>query len=354
MSERWHSPFVDFFRTRIPADSFIRPYAKRIVEDSRALMRIGKPWEHLEREIPSTLTIETSNICNANCIFCAYQYQSDFRKQQGVMSPEVFEKALTDYASWGGGAERHINLTPLVGEPLVDPHIIQRVKRAKDLGFSVGFISNGILLERIDIEALLSTGLDMITLSLGPLDAESYERIYRSRGKYPNLLKGLERLLKTRNSLNSKTNIGILFRSDVPLPVLLKKPDFMEYVLPHLRVDEVNGLYAQVRGFDTWGGQIKAKDLSPGMSVALSPLLKFRPCRWLFSLMVMFDGKVRACSCRFTSLKNGEEDGLYVGDIQNQSLKEIWEGQPLRDLHRSFGSGKIPGVCRSCSMYRAV
>ena len=101
------------------------------------------------------------------------------------MSDELFEKALADYvALTAGPEERHVNFTPLVGEPLVDPKIIQRVGRAKAIGADVTFFTNGILLNRIDIKGLLDTEVDRIFISTAPFDRESHELLYRTRAKY--------------------------------------------------------------------------------------------------------------------------------------------------------------------------
>jgi MoaA/NifB/PqqE/SkfB family radical SAM enzyme len=350
----WHPPVVDFLRRNLPSDSFIRPYAKRIVEDARSMLHSGQDWVFRETAPPNTLFLELTNICNADCVFCAYQYQSKFRAGKGVMSDELFEKALADYADFTAAAERHVNFTPLVGDPLVDPKIIQRVRRCKEIGADVTFFTNGILLNRIDVEALLATEVDRIYISTAPFDKESHERLYRTQGKYEELLAGVQKLLQARNRRNATTRVNLMFRSDVPLHLIKAMPDFQRCILPNLRAKEVKNLYAQVRGFDSWGGQIQPADLPPGMGMAQAPKLKRRPCVWTFNLMVMYDGLVRACSCRFTGTERVSTDGLLVGDLRNQTLAEIWKGDAIKALHRSFESGKLHDVCRSCTMYRSV
>jgi MoaA/NifB/PqqE/SkfB family radical SAM enzyme len=351
-----HASIVDFFRKRLPSDSFIRPYAKRIVEDSRTLLRTSQDWTKLEKEVPKTLFVETTNICNANCVFCAYQYQAGFRPGKGVMSEEIFEKALGDYKAMGGpeSLRKQIDFTPLVGEPLVDPKIVQRTRRAKEMGFRVKFFSNGILLNRINLEELLATGVEQISVSTSPFDRDDHELLYRSNGKYDDLVEGLQKLLVLRNKLNAPTKVNIQFRAHINLEQIKAQPDFQRLILPHLRPDEIDGLYAQVGGFDSWGGQIKQSDLPGAMRIAHPPRFKHRPCQWTFSLQVMYDGRVRACSCRFTGREQGEEDGLFVGDIQQQSLEEIWNGERIHELRRRFGRGDLPRVCQSCTMYRSV
>jgi hypothetical protein len=352
-----HVFLIDYLRRHLPSDSFIRPYAKRIVEDGRTLLRTPRNWEHLEIETPKTLFVETTNICNADCVFCAYQYQAGFRPGKGVMKPELFEKALRDYQKMPAlksGKQKQINFTPLVGEPLVDPHIIDRARRAKELGFRVTFFSNGILLNRIDLNALLDTQVETIAISTAPFDRESHELLYRTEGKYDDLCHGLEKLLKLRNERNSPTEISIYFRAHIDLKKILTLPDFQRMILPHLRPQEVENLYAQVGSFDTWGGQIKQSDLPNGMTIAHAPRLKYRPCQWTFFLQVMYDGRVRACSCRFTGREKNEEDGLFVGDIRENTLEVIWRGPNLHALRRRFGQGQLPRVCQSCTMYRSI
>ena len=353
-----HASIVDYFRTRLPSNSFIRPYAKRIVEDCRTIIRTPRDWAPFAEQTPKTLYVETTNICNANCVFCAYQYQAGFRPGKGLMKDELFEKALRDYARMPKGdfEQKQINFTPLVGEPLVDPKIIERAKLARGMGFRVIFFSNGILLNKIDLEALLETGVETIAISTSPFDRAAHELLYRTNGKYDDLVEGLQRLLKLRNQRNAATEVSILFRAHIELKEILKQPDFREKILPHLRPEEVKGLYAQQASFDTWGGQIKKTDLPGGMRIAQAPQLKYRPCQWTFFLQVMYDGRVRACSCRFTGREqsNGEEDGLFVGDIREESLEEIWRGPALRNLRQRFTKGNLPRVCQACTMYRSV
>ena len=348
---QWHSGPVDFLRRRLPSDSVIRPYAKRIVEDVRSLARAGRSWSQQEETTPAWLTLETTNICNADCVFCAYRHQAGFRKGQGVMQDDIFEKALREYKAMGG---EMINFTPLVGDPLIDPNITRRIRRAKDEGFRVRLYTNGILFHRMDLEQFLDAQPDIVVISTSPFDRESHERIYQTR-KYPELLDGVHRLLRLRNERGSDVKVGIQFRAHIPLDQILEQPDFRRYIQPYLRESEIGELYAQVKSFDHWGGLISRDDLVEGMSIAVPPLLKKRPCRWTFFMMVMYDGRVRACSCRYSGTEVADgKDGLLIGDLRSSTLGELWHGPAIRQLRRSFGQSTMPTVCRSCTMYRAV
>ena len=53
----------------------------------------------------------------------------NFRGGKGFMSEDVFERALTQQKEI---RDPHVIFSPPVGDPLVDPKIIHRVKRTKD------------------------------------------------------------------------------------------------------------------------------------------------------------------------------------------------------------------------------
>ena len=49
---------------------------------------------------PFELHLELTNLCNANCIFCPYQFQE---RPKQFMSDEVFFKAVNDFVAIQGG-----------------------------------------------------------------------------------------------------------------------------------------------------------------------------------------------------------------------------------------------------------
>ncbi len=162
------------------------------------------------------------------------------------MAPELFEKAVSQYAEMGG---RAVNLTPIVGEPLLDPHLMERIRAAKSYKLSVSLITNGLLLNRLDLERLVTEGLDSIAISCAPFEEEAHRRIYRT-DQYHCLLEGIKRLLSIRNSTNSDTRICFLVRSDVPKAIAEQFHDWIS-IRSDLRKHEKNAMY-QIAAFDSW------------------------------------------------------------------------------------------------------
>ena len=72
---------------------------------------------------PWNLHIELTNLCNSNCIFCAYQDQT---RPIAFISDAIYKKALDDYCAIGAG---DLILEVVVGDPLVDKCLYSELKK---------------------------------------------------------------------------------------------------------------------------------------------------------------------------------------------------------------------------------
>jgi|TARA_B100000315_G_scaffold204023_1_gene197211 MoaA/NifB/PqqE/SkfB family radical SAM enzyme len=166
-------------------------------------------------DIPRPIKIELTNICNADCIFCGYQYET---RAKGTMSSELFERVLQEYRAMGGNS---ISFTPVVGEPLVDPAFVDRVARAREVGFGqVTTYTNGVLLENHDLPRLLSLGVEALHISMASFDETEYERIFRNK-HYDKLMRGLRALLELNGQQTRPVPIRLELRSALPFDQIL-------------------------------------------------------------------------------------------------------------------------------------
>lgn len=339
--------YQDLFESLAPTK--VRQIAKEMVPKTlmdklRYAAASLRPWEPLEDEPPQALKFETTNTCNANCIFCGYQYQD---REKGVMPLELYKRAIDEYAAMGGTS---IGLTPVVGDPLVDPHIVERIRMAVDTKqiTDICLYTNGILLNKKNtVDELLLSGLNTLYVSTAGFERGMFERVYRSK-KYDDLLAGVSRLLRRNKELGEPVTIVLEFRPDKAIEEVLNDKDFVEHVKEHIPEKRISWL----TGFDSWGGMITEDQLSGTMRMAAVPGIKRRPCARTFTAMVMWDGAIRACSCRF---KAGCFDDHMVGDINDgRTLESVWKGQPVRDLRRTFVNDQLRPGCQSCSWYEPI
>ncbi|UFS69208.1 radical SAM/SPASM family putative metalloenzyme maturase [Geomonas sp. RF6] len=146
-------------------------------------------------EYPSRLFVETTTRCNLSCLQCRKQRPDAYRRHDGDLDLSTF-KSLE-------GALSTLDSLVLngVGEPLLNSHLEQFVKRAKNLmpdGSWVGFRSNGILLTNMRAISLVDAGLDRICLSMEGADVASSGSV-----RSGNQLMDLEWALKALSSAKS-------------------------------------------------------------------------------------------------------------------------------------------------------
>ncbi|MEZ4223825.1 MAG: radical SAM protein [Polyangiaceae bacterium] len=299
----------------------------------------GAIEQGLAKTLPS-LTIETTNICNANCTFCGYQFQE---RPTGAMSMTLYQKVIDEFVQCGG---KFVLVSGTVGDPLVDKLLLERISYARERGVpEVGMFSNLISLRRHGAAELVQSGLAKLVVSISGLDAAMYERVYRST-QYSKVLANLHSIIDANEAAGSPIDIRLAMRADRPLREVRAYPDLIE-IERRLGPGRIDYNYY----FDDWSGRIKQRDLTGTMKIRpgwLRP--KLSPCVELFSgLMIYWDGKVGACGCRDLEAKE-----LIVGDVTRNHLAEIWFGEPLRRLREEFMTPARKEICSTCKHYNGL
>lgn len=124
-------------------------------------------------ELRFVVDIEPTNRCNASCHFCP----RDATPHQGIMSMDVFEQALIRAGELKQMGSVEVNLCGL-GEPLLNKHVPDMVRRIREEDFGAGMSSNASLLNEKKATALLDAGLQRVFINVGDVD-EDYEEVYK-------------------------------------------------------------------------------------------------------------------------------------------------------------------------------
>jgi radical SAM protein with 4Fe4S-binding SPASM domain len=286
---------------------------------------------------PYELHLELTNLCNANCVFCPYQFQE---REAKFMPEEVFRKAVDDFVACGGGS---VGLTPIVGDALIHPDFVARVRHLRSLPEidRIWVTTNAILLDKHGIEEVLTSGLTSITISTSGFDEESYRRIYRSSA-YERFRRNVLALVEENQSLPEPLTITIGLRTDRPLDVVMKDPDFQPILAFQPDVDFT-------WSFTSAGGRVTREVLPAGMRLRVVSSRR-ETCVQLYNgPIVLPDGTVMACSC--VAAMDAAAD-LGIGNVLEESLLEIWRNDRMRRLRESFGTPELNRTCAGCDMYR--
>lgn len=284
---------------------------------------------------PTMIHLEVTNYCNANCYFCPHQV---LRRKFGYMDLTLFQKAVDEIGQYG---VQTLNLH-LLGEPLLHPEIFDMVAYAKtkERIQQVSFSTNGSLLNESRIDKLINSGLDSIVISMDGATAATYEH---ARGKlnFNAVVNNLKHLIEAVT--HSESQRPFITIQAIQTPEIEKEMGtFHEFWGPLIEGKPFIVLTA--KRYDWWG-DFKSDDVhSEAHWGTPGPWYVRMPCRMLeYQLNMFWTGKTIPCCLD----ANGE---LNIGNFPEQSLMEIWQGEPLKQLRRQFRKGLQQHIspCRDC------
>ncbi|MBN1263779.1 MAG: radical SAM protein [Candidatus Pacebacteria bacterium] len=270
---------------------------------------------NLSPDFPGLLNIELTNACNLKCVFCP---RLSSNREIGFIKKSLFEKIIKEL-----GVEGPIEVLWLMkdGESLLHPQIIELIKiaAAGKAAKRLELYTNGLLLNQSMSQKLINSGLDVLNISLDALDERTYLK-----------LKGVDAYQQV--VLNVKRMAGLKKKMKAGKPFLVVKM---------LETKEVRGQKGKflktwlgiadgvvIQKPHKWEGSVQ---VDPGSRVSSdSGSLSRYPCNlpWL-SPAVNWDGKVTSCCVNF------QDNELIMGDLNRQSLKQIFQGEKYRQLRRA-------------------
>ena len=287
--------------------------------------------------------LEVSNACNANCSFCAYRFME---RKLKITRTEDIKKIIDEYSLNGGG---DVNFTPVVGDPLVDKNLLEKIKycRSQRNIKHIWTYTNGIYLNRFDTKEFILSGITRLSISTYFGDEEKYFKYYGSK-KYRQMIENIKTISKMNNDLGRPVKIQLHLRVELPTTLWKNNKDFIEI---QKLVGENNITYLDT--YESWSGQIKESDIPTGSKMSdknVNLNIKSKsPCFEMYRrIQVLSNGDVGVCVCR-------DIDGeINIGDINKESLKEIWRGDKLKKYRDNWTKSQLPNVCISCDRYRPV
>ncbi len=297
-------------RARRAAEAVLRREAKPI---RRLLLATGR--DRAPR-LPEIVQIESTNICNAKCVFCP---RDDMHRTQGVMTRDLFRKIVDECAQLGITHVRMHNY----GEAFLDRYLTEKVRYAKEKGIrEVGMISNGSLITEKVARGMIEAGLDAINISVDAGGKEVFEQT-RIGLNYDKVIANIERLIRIRDEAGKRRPKLIL--SFVRQDNSSEERTFIDHW--KARADKIH-----ITDLHNWAGTLNHE------SDVNFPC--YRP--WL-TFTVLWDGRVSLCCADF----DGRE---ILGDLRTNSIREIWNGEPYRRARRAHLDHGGPAVCQSCDL----
>lgn len=317
----------DYIRNLVESNSFHRQ-VERLFNAVGAipayrwmvLRRARQRIEYVRQHRRYWMMIELSSICNARCIMCPH---TDMERPKQVMSDELFElivSRMKDEKIQPANIDLHT-----MGEPLTDRKLFQRIRRlrAEFPDAKVELVTNFALATPPLIGELLSSGLDLISISVNAATSGTYRELMKL--DYDRTVRNIETLLERRRALNSR------------LYVMLK------FVICDQNRDEVSAFVRKwqksvdkiilQRAID-WGGLVDIK------GAYIGPLY---PCKPLFERIVILSNGEFALCCVDT-------EGVTHLNVRDMPIVAAFNSEPYEQMRRVHLEGDIRSLqmCRNC------
>ena len=286
---------------------------------------VGNTLDLAIGRFPNTVRIETTNACNAKCVICPHQVM---QRPTCNIDDELYRRIIDECAESGC---RNIHLHNF-GEPLLDKHLTERVRYAKQKGIKkITIFSNGSLLTTEKAEQLIDAGLDEIKVSFDGATKEEFEKI-RVPLKFDAIVGQIKELVSIRNRKKAPLKIKVACCStsdkNETMRLLENCVDDFSFGKVHNWADkDVN---QPIRSDTSQGGACRS-----GIR---------KPCSRVWqTFTVLSNGKVALCCLDY-------EGKIDLGNVSNKTISEIWTSESykmIRLLHKKAQQDKI-SICRNC------
>ena len=152
----------------------------------------------LPLDMPISLMIDPSNLCNFRCNFCPTGNKDllgEYGRPKGSMSYELFKKIILDISNFQKNKKNKIKSLLLYkdGEPLVNKYLPDMISLAKEKKISdhIMVTTNASLLTEKNSLKILESNLDTLRVSVQSLTQNSFENVTRTKYEIDEIKKTL-------------------------------------------------------------------------------------------------------------------------------------------------------------------
>lgn len=277
--------------------------------------------------VPFQLRIELTNYCNLRCRFCPTGHpdlQRKFGVQKGQMSKETFVHLVHDLTM----LPEKIKVIHwyLYGEPLLHPRLIPSMKIVvqKDVAERHFLKTNGLLLTHQVSDALIATGITDIGISVEGVTDRHYLDLCDVSMDYRKLVDEVAYLFMMRKQCRIHVKlIDISYTKEEHQKFL----DDFAPISSSIDIESPMG-WNRTKEFDFRLGDRSSESFDH------VPLQKRTVCPYAFyTMMINWDGRATCCCTDWTC-------ATEVGDINQTSLLDIWNGQRMRNFRLMHLEGR--------------
>jgi MoaA/NifB/PqqE/SkfB family radical SAM enzyme len=326
--------------------------------------------DNVTAPVPKTLWVELTSKCPFDCIFCTRRVRFGAGRD---LDFETYRRLIAELES-----PDFIGLN-YSGESIYYPKLLEAIKLAASTGASTELVTAFSTISKRLLRGIVASGLDRLAISLHTMDPQQYETIYRF-GTLDLLKRRIDDFLEIKASLGVQTpRLGFCFVAiHENLDQLLPVVEYAQAIgIPELSIHPVLGRHPVAHDFSRelssnrlrdefkdslWRAVAAVRAAHPGFVVNvlnpdLDPNPHLGPRPEYFPLPVPTNARIYSCDqSPFESvhiLASGAvvvcevHDEVVLGNLHEQSLREIWHGDAYAEFRRKYVRAAVP-ECRTC------
>lgn len=328
------------------------PLKKKIVKGELTINDaddISAELDFLRSNNPRIYNIETTNYCNMKCVMCP---RTVYMTRKNIwINDEMFEKLvknikkyesldIKNFSSWlkkdykqdvneisENGFYFSVISNHLVlhgfGEPFLDKNLIKRLEFCSKYKVPTYFSCTPATMTVDKAKKAMHAGLGVLKFSLDAMSEEKIKKIRGNKANYSESISKILELIEYKKKNNLKTTL-------VPCMIDLasEKVD-LEMHKNFLEFWKGKDVFAYIKSQDNrW-----LYENDPNRRSQSHYSKQYCEYPWL-SISIMADGNVVPC----TQISNNE---LVLGNINENTLEEIWNGKEYKELRKMHVTGKF-------------
>ena len=286
---------------------------------------------------PFVVFVDPASACNFKCTFCPTGHRpmiAETGRFQGAMKYQVFQKVVDDLAEF----DAPIKVLRMYkdGEPFLNKRLADMVayaRRAKHVEY-IDTTTNGTFLSPDRVGPVLDAGIDKINISVDGMDVETYAKFTGFKFDFDKFVENVKWMYA------HKGNTEIVVKIPGELITEAQRQQFFDTFGDHCDRIFVENFAPCWPEFDIE----KHTGVKISKGIYQQDIGDTDTCPYIFyGYSVNADGLVSSCF-----LDWGRK--LVIGDVREQSMKQIWNSDRMNALRLQHleGRRRQNGVCGNC------
>jgi len=292
-------------------------------------------------DVPKTIIVEPTSVCNLNCTFCAPSKINLGRKSK-FLNYKIFRKMIDDIKKdcWS-------ILFTFCGEPFLNKDIYLMIRYANENGIFTSASSNMTVFKNLKIiNNLIDSGLNHLTVSIDGITKKTYE-LHRVGGNFDLVVGNIRKVVNQKIKKKSITPF-----LDLQMVVTRQNIDEFAKFSDFAKKVGADGAYLKPLYIDKGMSEDYVKRLEKDLFIERAvtrylkeggetKIKKQTPCDFLDKLVISCDGDVFVCCMDYL--------GKYqFGNIGKENLLDIWRKKKYEKFREEIMKAKKLDICHEC------